>query len=617
MGIKKTSRILLVRTICSTFSLPELPLNLLILASSLERAGYYPEILDYDQKKIVHPELINKEFDSVQYIADDIMSHNPDCVFFTCMCNNFARTISIIKRVRKMQSGLFIGIGGPHVSMCPIDTMLAYNDFLDCVIVGEGEETIVELINGLNDKVDLKTIKGICIFEGSPIMTDKRELLSNLDDSPIPAYHLIDVNAYNTEDGKINLYVGSGCPFACSFCTTSLMWERYYRTKSIERIIEEITILKKKYNRNDFVFIHDNLTANRKFAISLVNAIRESKINIRYEISSRIDTIDEEFIRLFKMSGGTTIFFGIETGSEKMQKAIGKNLKLNNVDEILLACLNYGVDADTSFIIGFPDESLNDMESTIKLAFKCRTMLDNKVGLNLLSIYPGSPLSKSAFNDLYLDSINYDFPMYENLSAEEVVDIQNFKSIYINYYLYKSYSSGLSAVQLHRLFDYTTIVLEKYQYTFNYLINIKNYSFVKIFETQMYTIESVSAEDKDRFNYEIDEEKFVEDIREIIEPGEANEIIELLKYDSKINTFYELSLYNRDILYYQTFKFYVDIDNNCLVAEGADPMYYMILAKNGNMFTAEINSSIYDDIDKIKDLIEVEAYLSEELNISI
>gem|GEM_PF-2037006 len=614
MNSKNINNILLIRNVCSTISEPELPLNLLILAACLEKAGYSPLILDYDKLKFEHPEILGINDDSVQFVANDILSHDPDCVLFTCMCSNFARSISIIKRIRYHAPNLFIGIGGPHVSMCAVDTMKAYNEFLNCVIVGEGEETIVDLINCLNENADLKLIKGLCLFSDKVILTEKRNLLLDLDYSPIPAYHLINVDDYNTITGKTNVYIGSGCPFSCSFCTTSLMWERHYRTKSVARIIKELTLLKDKYNKSNFVFIHDNLTANKDFALSLVNSIKESHLNIQYEISSRIDTIDEEFIRLFKESGGKTIFFGIESGSERMQKTIGKNLKLDRIYEILESCKNNGVEASTSFIIGFPDESLEDLESTIKLAFRCRIMLEDQVGMNLLSIYPGSPLSKTAYNYLYLDEINYEFPMYQRLSDEEIDDIKKFKSIYINYYLYEHYSNGLNAVDIHKLFDYVTITLEKYQYTFNYLLNILDYSFINIFETQVYTIENLSAEDKDRYIYEINGDRFVEDLNGIIKDDERFEVLELLQYDSCINTFYTLSLEHHNFLYYKVFKFFIDLENSCFVK---DSKYYMVIAKNGNLFDVEISNSIYNDINELNCSEDVEKYLSKEFDISI
>lgn len=108
------------------------------------------------------------------------------------------------------------------------------------------------------------------------------------------------MNDYGNITGKVNVYVGSGCPFACNFCTTSLMWERRYRTKSINRVITELKTLVNEYNKKNFVLIHDNLTANPAYAINLIEEIKKSDLNIEYEISSRIDTIDEDIIRLFR-----------------------------------------------------------------------------------------------------------------------------------------------------------------------------------------------------------------------------------------------------------------------------------------------------------------------------
>jgi len=109
------------------------------------------------------------------------------------------------------------------------------------------------------------------------LFTKKRELLTDLDMSPMPAYELIDVNKYYALNNKMTLYIGSGCPYNCSFCTTSIMWERTYRTKSPKRIISEIVYLKEKYGVTNFDFIHDNITANQKRVNEILDAIIENK----------------------------------------------------------------------------------------------------------------------------------------------------------------------------------------------------------------------------------------------------------------------------------------------------------------------------------------------------
>lgn len=603
------NKIVLVRPVCSTISEPELPLNLMILAASLEREGYNPIILDYDAIKLTKPEIVDSSEKSTEVVGCDIISYSPKYVFFTCMCSNFARTISIIKYVKLHYPKAFIGIGGPHVSMCAKDTMNAYHKFIDAVLIGEGEKTIVEIIKGVESN-SIHTVNGICYYEEKPVLTSRRELLQNLDDSPIPAYHLIDMEVYGNMTGKTNVYVGSGCPFACNFCTTSLMWERRYRAKSVERVIQELDILVNKYGKKDFVFIHDNLTANRDYALELINAIKRSGLVFEYEISSRIDTIDEELIRLFAESGGKTIFFGIETGSEKMQQLIGKRLKLSRIHEILEACKSNNAYAAASFIIGFPSESLEDMEKTINLSFICRTLLEDQVGMNLLSIYPGSPLSKEAYNELYLDEINYEFPMYQGLSEEEICDIKKYKSIYIHYYLYKKYSNGLSPIEMRKLFDYVTIILEKYPFTFNYLLNCLHMHFTDIFLRECYTMDNLSLEDKDSYNYKIDVDMFVNDIRDMLPQNEIETVREWLLYDESVETIYRLSLNNSE-LYHSSFSI-----KDSAYDDEISYSYYIVVGKNGDVYNLEVSKDIYLEIKEIEDSAsKLETYLNNNIGL--
>lgn len=612
------NKICLVRPICSSIGAAEIPLSLLVIGKCLELAHYDVVVKDYDNIKFTFPEILDKS-ESANKIAEDIISTACKYVLISTMCSNFPQVISIARKVKIIDPSIIIILGGPHPSMCYTEIIKAY-DCVDFISIGEGEITIVELLSCIEENGNLNNILGICYrYKNIVKVTKKRPLLRFLDESPIPAYNLINVKEYYDRCGFINIYIGSGCPYNCTFCTTSIMWERHYRTKSVSRVLEEIELLIKLYNVRQFDFVHDNLSADSTYITELLQSIINNKYNISFEVSSRIDTINSKIIRLLAEAGCNGVFFGIETGTEKMQKLICKNININNALETLRECEEYGIMPTAAFIIGFPEEEQNDLIETIKLAFRCRVSIGNKTGISLLSVYTGSPLSYSCFDNLVFNAeYNNNFALCQELTENEIKEIKDNKFIYLCFYLFKEYRSGLGFIKTKQLYDFLTIYIEQFPTLIDTLINILYYSPIDIFFYLYNTVENINVMQKDELDYKIDMNLLNSLIQHLHADKYADEIRSAFLYDSEINDLYLISIQSGNTLYWKTVKSKINFEKGTIENEF---MYKLIVAKAGVIFIMEINEIQYDYIfsfdlsDNSKELFEI--FLKEDLQVTI
>lgn len=262
-----------------------------------------------------------------------------------------------------------------------METLEAFS-FVDVVVRGEAEDSLPPLISVLSKGKRLNKIKGLTYRNHRFIVkSPDAPLLAHLDNLPMPAYHLF---PYKIEN-PVAIDIGRGCPFSCSFCSTSRFWKKQFRLKSIDRIINEIKTLKSTYQVDSFSFMDDLFTVNGEWLQTLCARLILEDLNIAWTCSARIDCVSPEVLQKMVKAGCQAIFYGVETGSPKMQKMIQKNLNLKKVPEIVEATLNSKMDATLSFIAGFCEESEDDLMQTMDLI---QTLISGEINVQLLLLAP-------------------------------------------------------------------------------------------------------------------------------------------------------------------------------------------------------------------------------------
>ncbi len=331
---------------------------------------------------------------------------------------------------------------GPHVTALPKESLNEYPS-LDFVVMGEAEITVPELINCLERKGNLESVDGIAFRDGrGAVITKKRELISNLDDLPLPLHELLPIKKHRLPYiGKNYTFVLSsrGCPYLCTFCRQPIMWERQVRTRSAKSIFQELQYIE-KIGINNFMFHSDTFSINRHVVIDLCKMVVDSKMKLRWCCNSRVDTVDEEMLCWMKRAGCWLINYGIETASDEILKNVKKGgvATVAKAYDIVKLTKKAGIKVWGYFIIGLPGETKETIEETIKMAKRLPFEIVNfAVG----TPYPGTEFYKEAKEKGWLESKSWeDFDQnysaivsYPGLSSTDI--IKGIRNCYLKWYL--------------------------------------------------------------------------------------------------------------------------------------------------------------------------------------
>lgn len=369
----------------------EEPVGTLLLATILGKAGIRSDLLPFHLFGSID------RFDQfIDCAVDMVLAKKPRIVSFYTRCDSYHISLRIAEQIKARSANVYIVFGGPQADLSAEDTLreIPYVDYICC---GEGETTIVPFFSSLLSNTPNLTTPGLVYRSEDAIMKNpKPELVSDLDSLPVIDYSLLDFSNEAYASGIKKLFpvdVGRGCPFACTYCSTNNFWGRAYRLKSAARIIEEIKYVHRKFGLSGFVFLHDMFTLNREKVIQICGMLKTIGFPIHWRCSARIDCLDEELIDIMADAGMKSLFLGIETGSQRMQRAIKKNLNLDGIPEKLKYISDKGIHVTASFIFGFPEETEEDFSQTISLATKICKFPRVTVQHHLCTFFPGTELT--------------------------------------------------------------------------------------------------------------------------------------------------------------------------------------------------------------------------------
>ncbi len=260
--------------------------------------------------------------------------------------------------------------GGVHTSLTPDQTIL--DEHVDIVCRGEGEETMVELAECIISKSPLDHVKGIIFKDhnGNIIRTPDRPFI-DLNESPMPPYHLLKVDKYSELNRKprlIYMETSRGCPHRCGFCYDVAVHKRRWRAKDPIRVVDEMEFLFNQYKVEEIYFTDDELAVDKVRLRQIAEEKLRRNLKVRWPIFSRANYIvkyDDEFLKLLKASGCDVISFGVETGTPRLLEYIKKDITLEQVKEAVRILDKNDISCGVSFMLGFPTETLEEMKQTL------------------------------------------------------------------------------------------------------------------------------------------------------------------------------------------------------------------------------------------------------------
>jgi anaerobic magnesium-protoporphyrin IX monomethyl ester cyclase len=322
-------------------------------------------------------------------IADKVKRWSPDVVVIEIPFSGWSKTaFEVASAVKGINKDIISVLEGQHPSARPEDCLA--NPNVDFVVMGEPENTIFELIGAVGKgTLDLKKIMGIgFVKNGVPVFTSPRPLLKDLDSLPFPARHLLPMAEYyaavkeNPLRGEINkpwtiMITSRGCPYNCVFCTHHIVWGRKWRGRSPENVVDELQHVIKTYHVKQIDFLDDNMTLDRKRMENICDLIVKRGLSIEWFTPNgvRADTLDEKLLRKMKESGCKKIRVAPESGVQRVvDQVIKKNLDLRSVERAVVLCKKVGIKVGCFFVIGLIGETKEEIEETIKFAYKLRQL---------------------------------------------------------------------------------------------------------------------------------------------------------------------------------------------------------------------------------------------------
>ncbi len=345
----------------SVESLP--PLGLLYIAANLERHGIPVEVVD----RTVMPEA-------------PISAHRHDVIGFSVNISNREVTLREIARLKRERKDLRIVVGGP-LCLCNPE-MFTSNPDIDAVFACEGEEALVEYLTS----DDPTRVRGLYVRQGEGmVFTGERPWIDDLDSLPPPAFHKVPIRRYNNYPKRarpvVSLMTSRGCPFKCIFCSNAM--GRRWRAHSPARVVEDIRRLVRDLGVREICIYDDNFSMDRGRALEICERILSAaiRINIQFSNGLRVDRLDAELLGALRRAG--TWFLGIapETGSPAVMRRIRKGFRLDKVRAVREECRRLGIITHGFFMVGFPFETREDIEATMRFAreLDCEIVEFNKV----------------------------------------------------------------------------------------------------------------------------------------------------------------------------------------------------------------------------------------------
>lgn len=346
------------------------PLGLMLLAAVLKEEGHTIRIFDR-----------NIDF----FVFTKIKKFKPDLIGLSALTGPMLLdVIEIAKRIKMMFGNSFpVVLGGVHSSLLPEQTLK--NSYIDYVVIGEGEHTFKELIDAIENKKDLSKILGIGYKkEGRIIINKRRPLIKNLDELPLLPWEMVKYKKYFKFD--VILLTSRGCPYRCAFCYNLGFNDSRWRGMSVERTIKEIKNVERLTDNKDLGFHDDNFTADKQRLYKILDYL-SPEYNLFIE--TRVNYIDEDFLKKLKKFKSVWLCFGVESGSQRILNKLKKATTIEQIKNAFKLCNQYKIRTTASVVLGSPTETEEELEMTMGLLEEIKP---TRYTYCLYTPYPGSQL---------------------------------------------------------------------------------------------------------------------------------------------------------------------------------------------------------------------------------
>ena len=360
---------------------------------------------------------------------ESFFTQSYDLFAFTASSQVFDEALEMAEKLKQSYPDTPICIGGSHAST-EKERCLSNHPF-DFAIYGEGEQTFSELISHFKGQKTLESISGlIYIDEENQIrINSPRGLISNIDEIPLPAYDLFEMKRYPQH----RMTTSRGCPFNCVFCNSYSLWTNKWRKRSAVHLLAEIKFLIKNYGKKTLIFNDDSFNIDAKRVIEFCHLLIDSKLDILWSTSIRVDLVTQEMADLMRKSGCYNVSIGIESANNEVLEQMNKNTTKEKIFDGIQILRKSGIDVMGQFMIGNPGDTLESVTESIEFA-----KTSNLTGVEFYTALPYRDSLLWEFVEEQGKFLTDDEPYtYHNLSPRIIFDTDEF-----------SYEDRLKAIQL-------------------------------------------------------------------------------------------------------------------------------------------------------------------------
>lgn len=443
---------------------PHMPLGLLTLQAIASEFEDAIDLFVWDKDLL---EYKTKDSDELaRLIVKKIPINEYDVIGFSCISNSFHHSLRILQLIKRTNPEIKIWLGGPHATAVAKEILDNFKE-VDAIFMGESERAMKEvLIRRSLGNSDIKGIPGILLRE------EKYYPPNAIDDmDELPFIHLAKdfKNFLNilpkNKDGQnnnISIEVSRGCSGRCIFCSTTRFWGKNIRYKSNERIFSEMNAIYEKIGCSDFVFIGDNFGSIKNNLLCFCEYMMDNNShNFTWQSSIKLNNINESDLDILWKGGCRGFFVGVESASQETLDKIKKDINLKHALEIIENAIKKGFNIVSSFIIGFPWETLDDINETYKL--HCSMLKKGALRSQICSLCPLPGVN--SFNqseiifDKYQSHIAFDDLPFSKRAMKEIM---KYKDIFCHFGYYKTkylskadiLSTVEAALQMYQLYSY-------------------------------------------------------------------------------------------------------------------------------------------------------------------
>ncbi len=343
---------------------PRPPLNLLNLAATVRQAGHEVRILDAAGTGM-----------SLESFVEEIIAARPDVVGITAMTAHIDTAGRAAQAVKQWLPRVRVVLGGAHVSALPEETMERWAAF-DVGVVGEGDLTIVELVDALDRGRDLKQVAGLLVRrDGRVVRTEPRPLIADLDTLPFPTWDLLagfatlyqPTASRSVRSPSAYLVSSRGCPYRCTFCSNAVHG-RSFRSYSVDYLMGMIEHLISEFGVRDITIYDENLAVNRRRLTGLCRRLIEAGHDLTWSCDARADSLTPEVVELMYRAGCRSVWMGMESGDPEMLRRYRKGTTVEQYRKASHWCREVGIVCNGSFIIGGPGETQGSLRRSLAFA---------------------------------------------------------------------------------------------------------------------------------------------------------------------------------------------------------------------------------------------------------